>query len=63
MRTLTRGSDAVCVSKAKFAITGREACEEAAYRTCLFVATPAPVNRKLVFEFFERDFGEPVDGS
>lgn len=63
IRTLTKGSDAFCVSKAKFAITGREACEETAYRTGLFVATPAPVNRKLVFEFFERDFGEPVDAS
>ena len=63
IRTLTRGSDSFCVSKAKFAITGREACEETAYRTGLFVATPAPVNRKLVFEFFDRDFGEPVDGS
>lgn len=63
IRTLSRGSDQFCVSKAKFAITGREACEETAYRTGLFVATPAPVNRKLVFEFFERDFGDPVDGS
>ena len=63
VRTLSRGSDAFCVSKAKFAITGREACEEAAYRTGLFVATPAPVNRKLVFEFFERDFGDPIDAS
>jgi len=63
VRTLTKGSDTFCVSKAKFAITGREACEEAAYRTGRFVATPAPVNRKLVFEFFERDFGDPVDAS
>jgi len=63
IRTLRRGSDAFCVSKAKFAVTGREACEETAYRTGMFVATPAPVNRKLVFEFFERDFGDPVDGS
>jgi uncharacterized membrane protein len=63
IRTLTRGSDEFCVSKAKFAITGREACEEAAYRTGQFVATPAPVNRRLVFEFFERDFGDPVDAS
>ncbi|MEO1323784.1 MAG: DUF1036 domain-containing protein [Pseudomonadota bacterium] len=63
IRTLSRGSDEFCVSKAKFAITGREACEETAYRTGRFVATPAPVNRKLVFEFFERDFGDPVDGS
>ena len=63
VRTLTKGSDTFCVSKAKFAITGREACEEAAYRTGRFVATPAPVNRKLVFEFFERDFGDPIDAS
>ena len=63
VRTLTKGSDTFCLSKAKFAITGREACEEAAYRTGRFVATPAPVNRKLVFEFFERDFGDPIDAS
>lgn len=63
VRMLTRGSDSFCVSKAKFAITGREACEEAAYRTGQFVATPAPVNRRLVFEFFERDFGDAVDAS
>ena len=63
IRTLTRGSDSFCVSKAKFAITGREACEETAYRTGLFVATPAPVIRKLVFEFFDRDFGDPIDAS
>lgn len=63
IRILTKGSDTFCVSKGKFAITGREACEEAAYRTGRFVATPAPVNRKLVFEFFERDFGDPIDAS
>ena len=63
IRTLTRGSDDFCVSKSKFAISGNEACEEAAYRTGRFVATPAPVNRRLVFEFFERDFGDPVDAS
>lgn len=56
IRTLRRGTDPFCVSRAKFAITGNEACETAAYRTGLFVATPAPTNRKLVFEFFERDF-------
>lgn len=63
IRKLTRGSDEFCVSKAKFAISGNEACEEAAYRTGQFVATPAPVNRRLVFEFFERDFGDPIDAS
>ncbi|MEM9939116.1 MAG: DUF1036 domain-containing protein [Pseudomonadota bacterium] len=54
--TLRRGTDPFCVSRAKFAITGNESCETAAYRTGLFVATPAPSNRKLVYEFFERDF-------
>ncbi len=56
VRTLRRGSDPFCVSRSKFAITGREACEAAAFRTGQFVATPPPTNRKLVFEFFERDF-------
>ena len=56
VRTLKRGSDPFCVSRSKFAITGRESCEAAAFRTGMFVATPPPDNRKLVFEFFERDF-------
>ena len=60
--TLKRGSDSFCVSRSKFAITGREACEAAAYRTGLFVATPPPENRKLVFEFFDRDFQEARRG-
>lgn len=59
---LRRGSDDFCVSRAKFAITGREECEAAAYRTGQFVATPPPENRKLVFEFFERDFVEQRRG-
>lgn len=54
--TLRRGIDEFCVSRSKFAITGRDACEAAAFRTGKFVATPTPVDRKLVFEFFERDF-------
>jgi len=58
VRTLKRGSDPFCVSRSKFAITGREACEVAAFRTGQFVSTPPPDNRKLVFEFFERDFDE-----
>ncbi len=60
--TLRRGVDTFCVSRSKFAITGREACEAAAYRTGAFVATPPPENRKLVFEFFERDFSEVSRG-
>lgn len=58
VRTLRRGTDPFCVSRSKFAITGRDSCEAAAFRSGLFMATPPPQNRKLVFEFFERDFNE-----
>jgi len=57
IRTLKRGTDPFCVSRSKFVITGRDSCEVSAYRTGQFVATPPPANRRLVFEFFERDFG------
>jgi uncharacterized membrane protein len=56
LRTLSRASEAFCVGRAKFAISGRESCEDGSYRTALFTRTPAPTERKLVFEFFERDF-------
>ncbi|MEM6412077.1 MAG: DUF1036 domain-containing protein, partial [Pseudomonadota bacterium] len=61
-RTLSRGSDVFCIARSKFAITGREDCEAAAYRRALFASTPAPTDRKLVYEFFERDFTVPNDG-
>jgi len=60
-RQLVRGSDTFCVARAKFAISGRENCSASAYRAALFASTPVPVDRKLVFEFFERDFGAPRD--
>ncbi len=56
LRTLSQASEAFCVGQAKFAIIGRDDCEEAAYRTALFARAPAPIDRKLVFEFFARDF-------
>ncbi|MEO1100639.1 MAG: DUF1036 domain-containing protein [Pseudomonadota bacterium] len=62
VRTLSRASDAFCVARAKFAINGRENCEQSAYRTALFTGTPTPEDRKLIFEFFERDFAEPGRG-
>lgn len=58
IRTLAKASDAFCVGRSKFAITGRDDCEAAAYRTALFAAAPEPVDRRLVFEFFERDFAK-----
>ena len=65
VRTLKRASDPFCVARPKFAITGREDCEAAAYRTAQFTAAPPPRDKKLVFEFFERDFDKartPADG-
>ena len=58
LRTLSRASEAFCVGRAKFAISGRDKCEEGSYRTALFARTPAPTERKLVYEFFERDFAQ-----
>lgn len=60
-RQLVRGADPFCVARSKFAIAGREDCSASAYRQALFAATPVPVDRKLVFEFFDRDFGPPID--
>ena len=59
-RRLLRGADTFCVARAKFAISGRENCSASAHRAALFASTPVPVDRKLVFEFFDRDFG-PAD--
>ncbi len=57
-RRLVRGSDGFCVTRSKFAIAGREACEEGSYRTELFSPAPQPAEGRLVFEFFERDFAQ-----
>ncbi|MBY9065603.1 DUF1036 domain-containing protein [Hyphomonas sp. WL0036] len=56
LRTLSNANEAFCVGRSKFAIAGREDCEDSAYRTALFTRTPAPVDRKLIYEFFARDF-------
>ena len=61
-RRLSRGADVFCIARSKFAIIGRTDCEAAAYRRALFAATPAPTDRRLVYEFFERDFGPPDEG-
>ncbi|MEM9669225.1 MAG: DUF1036 domain-containing protein [Pseudomonadota bacterium] len=61
-RTLIRGADVFCIARSKFAIVGREDCEAAAYRRALFASTPAPTDRKLIYEFFERDFNEAGEG-
>lgn len=60
-RQLLRAADTFCISQSKFAIAGREDCGASAYRAALFASTPVPTDRKLVFEFFDRDFGPPQD--
>ena len=57
-RLLVRGTDTFCIARSKFAISGRENCGVSAYKPALFASTSVPVDRKLVFEFFERDFGQ-----
>ena len=59
VRTLKNATDPFCVARTRFAINGRSACTASAYREALFVATPPAENRRLLFEFFERDFKEP----
>jgi hypothetical protein len=51
---LSRASEAFCVGRAKFAISGRENCEDGSYRTALFARTPAPT------EVFNRSFLPPL---
>ncbi len=58
VRRLSRAANKFCVGRAKFAIIGRDDCEATAYRTELFAAAPPPEERKILFEFFDRDFGK-----
>jgi uncharacterized membrane protein len=58
LRTLKNAADPFCVARVRFAILGRKDCEASAYRTGLFKATPPAENRRLMYEFFERDFAE-----
>lgn len=60
VRKPVRGSDAFCVARSMFAITGRTECEASAYSSELFVSTTLPEDGKLVYEFFDRDFG-PIE--
>ncbi|MEM0985883.1 MAG: DUF1036 domain-containing protein [Pseudomonadota bacterium] len=61
IQRLTRAADAFCVARSKFAIAGRDNCEAGLYRTELFAKTRAPLDGRLVFEFFERDFDPPLE--
>lgn len=61
VRTLARASEPFCIGRARFAIVGRDECEDSVYRTELFVRTQPPIERKLLFELFERDFTAPAN--
>lgn len=63
MYTLSRASDTFCITRSKFAIIGRENCTAHAYRTALFASTQPPQDRRLVYEFFDRDFTRSPDGN
>ncbi len=56
-RVLSKAKTPFCIMRAKFAIRGREDCGSSAYQTAQFVETQIPDTRKLIFEFFDRDFG------
>lgn len=56
VKRLTAASEVFCTSRSQFAIIGRQDCGKKFYEQELFVETERPVNGKLVFEFFDRDF-------
>lgn len=55
-RTLARANEPFCVSRAKFAIAGRQDCEESMYRSANFLRVTVEGQDRMVHEFFERDF-------
>lgn len=59
VRTLKKATDPFCIARTRFAVMGRKDCGASAYREALFAATPPAENRRLLFEFFDRDFKEP----
>jgi uncharacterized membrane protein len=58
-RLLAAGGEPFCISSARFAILGREGCEQRYYSTALFTPISARDRDGLVVEFAERDFLEP----
>ena len=59
-----KGAAAIfCTSaRAVFAIVGREKCKDRQYRDSTFAETTTPEDGKLVYEFFDRNFGPPEPG-
>jgi len=58
-RYLAAGGEAFCTSPARFAILGRERCEDRYYQTTLFTRIGARNRDGLVVDFEDRDFLEP----
>lgn len=58
-RHLTGANTTFCTSRSKFAIIGRENCAERKFHQASFVETTIPEDGKLVYEFFDRNFGPP----
>jgi uncharacterized membrane protein len=59
VRLLNGAETIFCTSRAKFAVLGRENCDTRRYRPAKFVETGVPEDGKLVYEFFDRAFGQP----
>jgi uncharacterized membrane protein len=59
-RHLTGAETPFCTtSRSKFAILGNQNCEQRRFRQASFVETAVPEDGKLVYEFFDRGFGQP----
>jgi uncharacterized membrane protein len=57
VRLLNGAETVFCTARSKFAILGRDDCEKRRYRQDSFLETAIPEEGKLVYEFFDRNFG------
>jgi uncharacterized membrane protein len=55
-RLLKSSQSTFCISRAKFAVLGRDKCTDRRFREAQFFETASPTDGKLVYEFFERSF-------
>ena len=63
VRSLKNAQEIFCIARSRFAIVGRDNCEARAYREADFIRTDAPVDGRMIVEFFDRDFLQAdVDG-
>jgi uncharacterized membrane protein len=58
-RHLNGANTPFCTARSKFAIIGRENCDARKFHQANFVETIVPEDGKLVYEFFDRNFGPP----